>query len=105
MGGPVIDDYVPVEATENGTHSSGVVEAGYELPPEPRKGHYIDNEVLQDDKDSGGLDYDAFDEIEREVAEQKISAPKPQQPPAVNKPARVQTARDHKSNLLNGGGE
>ena len=105
MGGPVIDDYVPVEAKENVTHSSTVAESDYEIPPESKKGHYLDDDDFPEDKDNGGLDYDALDEIEREVAEQKRSAPKPQQPPAVKKPAGVQTARDHKSNLLNGGGE
>ena len=105
MGGPVIDDYVPEEAMENGTHSSGVAEAGYELPPESKKGHYIDDEDIQDDKDSGGLDYEALDAIEREVAEQRKGASKPQQPVPARKPDGIRAARDHKSNLLNDGGE
>ena len=105
MGGPVIDDYVPEEVKESGTHSSGEAEVDYELPPESKRGHYIDDEESSEEKDSGGLDYEALDAIEKEVAEQRKEIQKIQQPAPARKPEGIRAARDHKSNLLNDGGE
>ena len=104
MGGPVVDDYVPVEKKDASPISTVTTGSDYELPPKPKNGHYVDDDVFPDDDDKDGLDYGALDEIEKEVAEQMRSSPVTP-PPAVKTAESIRTARDHKSNLLNDGGD